>query len=371
MKQLITLLAILMVLSTTAQVPQSFSYQGVARNISGQPLVSQSIGVQFSIIKTTVSGTVEYTETHSTTTNAYGLFTLGVGGGTPVTGTFAGIDWVQGPKFLKVEIDPAGGTSYTHIGTTQLLSVPYAQYAGNGDKTVTLTGQGGVQVSGTYPNFTIGLPPVQQFLPGGIVRGRVYAQDQFSNNLKAGGVTVKIDSISTTTDSTGWFELTNVIPGYRKLELIKSGFCALDIRVNVLPGGLTSNLPTSLLTICELPANPVTLDSVYVSGGAGGYVYIKKGSSSICATVYYSKDSASLSYSNHLGNSLIGGGQVHNVDYVSSIKSQLGLTAGGKVYFIIYPHSCGSSWTTDKYFRNVYGCELLTSPSVIRSITLP
>jgi hypothetical protein len=70
-----------------------------------------------------------YTETHSPTTNEFGLFSLNIGAGTIVTGVFAGIDWGTNDKFLKVEADFSGGTSFIEMGTSQLLSVPYALYA--------------------------------------------------------------------------------------------------------------------------------------------------------------------------------------------------------------------------------------------------
>jgi hypothetical protein len=59
------------------------------------------------------------------------MFSVNVGQGTPVTGTFAGINWGTNAKFMQVEIDPAGGSSYIDMGTQQMMSVPYALYASN------------------------------------------------------------------------------------------------------------------------------------------------------------------------------------------------------------------------------------------------
>jgi len=55
--------------------------------------------------------------------------TVEIGGGTVISGTFSTIDWSNGPYYLKTETDPAGGTSYSITGTSQLLSVPYALHA--------------------------------------------------------------------------------------------------------------------------------------------------------------------------------------------------------------------------------------------------
>ena len=117
--------------SAKAQVPQGIPYQAVARNGQGQPLASTNVKVRFSILDSTATGTAVYVESHSTTTSALGLFTANVGMGTSSTGTFSSINWGQNFKFLKVELDTtATGNSYIDLGTQQMMSVPYALYAG-------------------------------------------------------------------------------------------------------------------------------------------------------------------------------------------------------------------------------------------------
>lgn len=131
-----------------AQAPQSFSYQAVARDMAGNIIANKAVSLRFSILDGSSSGTVVYQETQSATTNVLGLCNVSVGQGTVTSGNFSTIGWGSGGKFLKVEIDPNGGSSYTVMGTTQMLSVPYALYAGNGGlQTVTasspeLTGNG-------------------------------------------------------------------------------------------------------------------------------------------------------------------------------------------------------------------------------------
>ncbi|MBN8641716.1 MAG: hypothetical protein J0L86_07905 [Flavobacteriales bacterium] len=112
------------------QVPQGISYQAIALDGSGNPIVSLPVGIQLSILDSSASGSVLYTETHTPTTNAQGLYNLVIGQGTPTTGTFSTIKWENNSKFLQVEMDAAGGTNYALVGSTQLLSVPYALYAG-------------------------------------------------------------------------------------------------------------------------------------------------------------------------------------------------------------------------------------------------
>ena len=130
MKKLFTLM-ITVVISICAftQTPQKMSYQAVIRNAGGALLPNQNVGIRIQILQGSEYGAAVYVETHTRTTNANGLATLEIGGGTVVLGSFSGINWAGGPYFLKTEIDPAGGTSYSIIGTNQLLSVPYALYA--------------------------------------------------------------------------------------------------------------------------------------------------------------------------------------------------------------------------------------------------
>ena len=115
----------------SAQSPHKMSYQAVIRNSTFNLVVSSPIGMKVSILQGSATGTVVYSETHTTITNANGLTSIQIGGGTVVSGNMANINWAAGPYFVKTETDPTGGTSYTIASTTQFLSVPYAEFAGN------------------------------------------------------------------------------------------------------------------------------------------------------------------------------------------------------------------------------------------------
>ena len=120
----------------TAQAPQKMSYQSVIRNSSNILLANTTVGIQLSVLQGTVSGNAVYTETQTPTTNANGLVSLQIGTGANQTGTFASINWANGPYFIKTETDPTGGTNYSITGTQEILSVPYAMYAAkSGDAT--------------------------------------------------------------------------------------------------------------------------------------------------------------------------------------------------------------------------------------------
>ena len=164
MKKLYILIAtILITVSSFSQAPEGFNYQAVARNITGDLIVSTPIAVQFKVHEVTLTGTVIYTETHSVTTNANGLFTTIVGQGT-TSDVFNTIGWSTNAHFLEVSIDPANGTSYTSLGTSQLMSVPYALNAN------TLTGGVDKAYIDALEARLVALgPAVGDFIEGGIV----------------------------------------------------------------------------------------------------------------------------------------------------------------------------------------------------------
>lgn len=130
MKRFFVLLFIFLAFQmAAAQIPESFSYQAIVRNETGQPLGPQTVSFRISILEGSVAGSPVYTETHSASTNQFGLMTLAIGKGIPAYGVFSAIEWGASDYFLKVEIDPAGGNDFDEMGTTQLLSVPYSLYA--------------------------------------------------------------------------------------------------------------------------------------------------------------------------------------------------------------------------------------------------
>ena len=144
---IITLTNLLICSSLWAQSPEKMSYQAVIRNSSDALLTNTTVGMRISILQGSPSGTAVYTETQTPTTNANGLVSIEIGGGTVVSGDFSTIDWANDSYFIKTETDPTGGTSYTITGTSQLLSVPYALHAKTAE---TVTGT----ITETDPTFT-------------------------------------------------------------------------------------------------------------------------------------------------------------------------------------------------------------------------
>lgn len=112
-----------------AQAPSKFSYQAVVRDASGALINKSPVGIQISLYKNATSGSAVYVERHTTNSNANGLISIEIGSGTLQSGNFRTIDWGNNNYFIKSEMDPNGGTSYTVELSNQLLSVPYALYA--------------------------------------------------------------------------------------------------------------------------------------------------------------------------------------------------------------------------------------------------
>ncbi len=111
------------------QAPQKMTYQSVVRDVNNSLATDRSVSARVWILQGSADGAAVYIETQTATTNANGLMTLVIGEGTVVSGSLTNIDWANGPYFLKAEVNPAGGSSYTQVTVQELLSVPYALYA--------------------------------------------------------------------------------------------------------------------------------------------------------------------------------------------------------------------------------------------------
>ncbi len=119
------------------QSPYLFNYQGIARDVKGNPLIKQDLSLHISILPGLDATEAEYIELQFVHTNEFGLYTLQIGNGKALTGTMQTVSWEKGNKYIKVAIDPTGGENFLDAGSSQLLSVPYALYAersGNEDK---------------------------------------------------------------------------------------------------------------------------------------------------------------------------------------------------------------------------------------------
>lgn len=206
-----------------AQSPQAIPYQAVVRDTTGTPIPNQHMQTRFTVHDSIATGAVVYQETDTFTTSSLGLFTVNVGRGTVVSGVFSAINWASNPMFLQVEIDPTGGTSFVNMGTAQLMSVPYALYAGSSATPVpsgmVLLGKligANMNSAGSY---TLNLTRMS----GTFYTGELITADN--------GSTAQVVSISDTTmianNSTGPFSVAAPLDSLRRLYMGITGQYAL------------------------------------------------------------------------------------------------------------------------------------------------
>lgn len=293
MKKLLLVLAFITSISIFGQVPQGISYQAIALNGSGAPIINSNIGLRLSLLDNSISGTVLYTETHVKTTSAQGLYNLVIGQGTATFGIFSAINWGTNTKFIKVEIDATGGTNYVLVGSTQLLSVPYALAA---DSLVTSPGEGITLVSpnGTPYNVTVN-DAGQLSLPTSGVQSTVpnslYMYGSFNNFDPTTSLLMPIDTYQTprffgykyltagtqlkfiSTQNVG----TQVYGLNASLNLIQNGSAAvvnssglylviLYYTQNTTPGILSNYQYSSLTIQTKLVRNPYPGPAIEVNG---------------------------------------------------------------------------------------------------------
>ena len=138
-------LAIASLTQLQAQTPQGFNYQATVRNTTGELIINSNVYFKFNVIQGAQTTVPVFTETHYVPTDDLGQVTLIIGEGTANTGVFSEIEWSLGSYFLGIELSIDGPNDYVPMGTTQLLSVPYALYAANsGNATATTPDLGSV-----------------------------------------------------------------------------------------------------------------------------------------------------------------------------------------------------------------------------------
>jgi FlaG/FlaF family flagellin (archaellin) len=194
--------------SIFAQAPQKMSYQAIIRKSNDSLLVLSQVGMRISIVQSSPTGTVVYSETQTATTNANGLVSLQIGMGTAVSGTFAGIDWAAGPYYVKTETDLSGGTNYTIISSNELLSVPFALYAASSGGNA--TGSIPIVQTGSFSGISYTTATASANLisnNGKIILAKGICLSVNANPTEADAVIVPGNSLGTYTSS-----FTNLLP---------------------------------------------------------------------------------------------------------------------------------------------------------------
>ena len=284
MKKLSILFILLALCATTlfAQAPERFSYQAVVRNASNQLVVNTQVSVRVSILQESTDGKAVYVETHTASTSANGLLTVEIGGGKAEQGDFAGIDWANGPYFLKTETDPNGGSDYSVTITQQLLSVPYALYAR----------EAGNSFSGDY-NDLKNKPIIPQNV-GELTNDAGYITlNDILTQLKGGGVANDAGVVQTT--NCGEIDLCELDSRLTSMEAalfptVTTGAVSNVTETTASCGGTVTDKGYSAVTargVCWGTEPNPTVDGIHTSDSTGTGTFTSSITGLIANTTYY------------------------------------------------------------------------------------
>lgn len=258
---LLALLTVICFLSYS-QVPQTINYQAVARNTSGNILPNQFISIELSIRDGSPTATIVYQEIDTATTNQFGLFTVAIGSGQVQVGTnLTAVNWSTGSKYLQVAFDPTGGSNFTNMGTTQLLSVPYALYAASsadGSKWSDYAVYSELEVNSTPPQTTLIDSTWQP-------RQLNYTEDSAGMSISRNGNSITLQPGKYHISASCQWGLT-ILPG----GLSSSGANTLQILVNSLLRLATGSNTTLLLGEAEHPCYLYTQSPFIIPDEIGG-----------------------------------------------------------------------------------------------------
>jgi microcystin-dependent protein len=242
--------------SSFAQVPQAFNYQGVLRHEDGSPVKNESVTIRFTIAG---GGKEEYIEQHEgVVSSALGLFSLPIGGGRVVKGSFKDIAWGSGQQELKVEFSTASGEQFPPQ-TVRLLSVPYALYAeragnSNGGGNFQFEGGTGINVTTKQTSDSTVVTITNTAPGGGTGPGPTYQAGK--------GIDLKNSTITNTGDTEPADDLTNASQAGGDLS---GTFSGLTIKNGVVTGA-------------KIAPKSITLDKLSdQTGAAEGQVLKWKG----------------------------------------------------------------------------------------------
>ncbi|CAN1562258.1 Fibrobacter succinogenes major paralogous domain [Flavobacteriaceae bacterium] len=243
MKKLFTLLALIVTLTIFAQAPQGFNYQATVRNSSGVLITNQNVYFKFNIMSNSQTSVPIYTETHYVPTDDLGQVNLVIGTGTAIIGAFSTINWGTGSYFLGIELKVSPSTTYVPMGTTQLLSVPYALYANSAGSTHN-QGKPSILISGNITNAEAASQIANEI---GINTENIFIQNTTGLTSLDLSTLTSIVKMKITDNA----NLTSI-----NLNGLKKNFGEINIASN------------SLLSSLSLPAFTVALDSLRIEKNA-------------------------------------------------------------------------------------------------------
>jgi hypothetical protein len=182
-----TISLLLIINLVKAQSPQGFKYQASIRDNNGVALVNKLVAIKITLLAGTANGTSVYSEVHNVVTTDFGIVNLNIGNGTVISGNFSTIDWGNNTYFIKTEVDVNNGTNFVFMGTSQLLSVPYAMFAAKSGNAVNDKDQ---DSTNEIQNINLNGNNLQLSKNGGLVDLTKYDRD--SQQLVLNGNTLSI-----------------------------------------------------------------------------------------------------------------------------------------------------------------------------------
>ena len=352
MKKLLFALLVGLTSVAYSQVPQGINYQSVVRSTSGAILPSTAITVEFKLYNG-LSTTLVYHETHSTTTNSFGMVNLIIGQGSPLSGSFNSIPWATtngigyevlvnsnlvGSKQLFMSVPyalhagsaPAPAVSFTNNiltvgGNTTTIPAGTTYTAGSGinintgviTSTANIIGAGSTSVTGTYPNLTISTPTTQVYTAGPGID--ISTSGVISNTATAITPTITAGNNITINPTTPSNSYTVSAPTYsltqtgNNIDLLQNGISigtatlpvatsysagtGISISGNVISNTLTPVTPTLSVSgnsISINPGNTQTLPS-YSLTQSGANIDLTQNGTSIATVTLTAATSTSLS----------------------------------------------------------------------------
>jgi len=166
-----------------AQSPQKFKYKAIARDAQGQLLTNKAVEIRFSIFNGSALGVLVYQESHKVTTDEIGQFAVDLGAGAVVSGgRFDQIDWSNGEKHLKIDFN--AGTGFVSMGTTQLVSVPYALYAKQAESAKNLVGANDISNTNELQTLSLNKDTLVLSQNGGKVQLGQFVKDSLKTAIK-------------------------------------------------------------------------------------------------------------------------------------------------------------------------------------------